>query len=133
MCDHLGVVFSLADNLWCHKFGVYICVTSQITLKGSDSHNFLDCNTKSGHRQFYVQTKNILDNSYFCFIPKTTTWILFGSTTNNIAFFYSKNNARDFVLFWHQQYGFCFPTSTTWILFCSYINNMAFVILRHQP
>ena len=38
-----------------------------------------------------------------------------------------------FVLFRHQQHGFCFvPTSTKLLWFCSGINKMFFIFLQHQ-
>ena len=50
------------------------------------------------------------------------TWLLFCSGINNMAF----------VLFWHQQHGFCVVSTSTTCFFCSGINNMAFVFFQGQ-
>ena len=63
------------------------------------------------------------------FVPTTTTLLLFCNDINNMAF----------VLFWHQQHGFCVvststtcffvPELTTWLLFSSKVNKLGFCFL----
>ena len=53
---------------------------------------------------------------FFCFVPASTTCLLFCSDINNMFFVLFWHQQHGFCLIRHQQHGFCFlPMSTIWL------------------